>query len=69
MEEIKAYINTLKNRIDYIQNNLPEFWMHEHLKEIEVLYKVIIELKTIINEDINDMNNVKQWLKSYLRDV
>jgi len=69
---INGYIKYLKTRIKHIQDHIPEFWMHENLNEIQVLYRTINELKTLYNittENDDDMNEIKEWLKGYSRSV
>jgi len=79
---IKKYIKELKKKIRKIQKELPEFNMHEELREIQVLYRTINELKTIVKDytiangepfeyDDNDpeMDKIKEWLKGYWRTV
>lgn len=66
---IENYIVSLKARIHNIQANIPEFWAHEKLREIQTLYGVIYDLKALCNitEEDPEMVEIKSWLKSYSR--
>jgi hypothetical protein len=56
---LDEYIKQLKSKIYKIQNEIPEFWMHEDLREIQVLYRTINELKDIIKD------YYKKWSEAY----
>ena len=68
---IRDYIDKLKEKIFKIESNMPEFWQHEYLKEIQVLYRTINELKNLIGDtsDDNELDNIKDWLKYHSRSV
>ena len=63
--KVSEYIGTLKERVLFIKDNLPENWMDEHLREIQVLYRTIKDLKKISGEESNDieMERIKNWLE------
>ena len=68
---IKKYIKDLKKRIYKIIEELPEFWAQEELREIQVLYRTVGELKSLIGDssEDEDMKEIKDWLKGHSRSV
>jgi hypothetical protein len=52
--DIVNYINRLKKKAIKKTNNLPEFWQHEHLREIQVLTRVILDLREVVGHSEED---------------
>lgn len=61
-KEVIKYINRLKKKAIKILNNLPEHWQHEHLKEAQVIIRIILDLREIIGYDEEDKD--LEWLMS-----
>lgn len=69
LSSLKKYITELKKRVLLIRENLPEFWMHGDLREIQVILKIIEDLKKLLKqEDVEyieedcEIEEIKSWL-------
>ena len=59
-KDIVKYKNRLIKKAIKKTKNLPEYWQHEDLREIQVLTRVVLDLREIIGHNEEDEN--LNWL-------
>jgi hypothetical protein len=59
-KDIIKYTDRLIKKAIKKTKTLPEHWQHEHLREIQVLTRVVLDLREIVGYDEEDTN--LNWL-------